>query len=155
MGESVFAALEREPIDPHRLASRAKAKVAVLRLVEGFHNPSRRRSSIGSRSPARLEAAHQPAHAQTAMTPPANRPPKRVTSIVPEEFLQPHRDAESAKRLLRGLFKGAGRALARIVTDKLRSYAAAKRAVAPGLEHRAHKGAEQTRREQRPVVPGP
>ena len=45
-----------------------------------LHNPSRRRSSIGSRSPARLEAAHQPAHAQTAMTPPANRPPKRVAS---------------------------------------------------------------------------
>ena len=60
--------------------------------------------------------------------------------LVLEELLQPRRDAKAAERLLHRLFKGASRRPKRIVTDKLRSYAAAKREVAPGLEHRAHKG---------------
>ena len=57
-----------------------------------------------------------------------------------EEILQPRRDKKAAKRLLRRLLKTAGRPPKRIITDKLASYAAAKREVAPGLEHRAHKG---------------
>ena len=60
--------------------------------------------------------------------------------VVLEELLQPRRDKNAAKRLLRRLLKSTNRAPKRIVTDKLRSYAAAKREVAPGLEHRAHKG---------------
>ena len=60
--------------------------------------------------------------------------------VVLEEILQPRRDRKAAKRLLRRLLKTAGRPPKRIVTDKLASYAAAKREVAPGLEHRAHKG---------------
>jgi putative transposase len=57
-----------------------------------------------------------------------------------EEILQPRRDRKAAKRLLRRLLKRAGRTPKRLVTDKLASYAAAKREVARGLEHRAHKG---------------
>lgn len=60
--------------------------------------------------------------------------------VVLEELLQPRRDRKAAKRLLRRLMKKAGRLPKRLVTDKLDSYAAAKREVAPGLEHRAHKG---------------
>jgi putative transposase len=60
--------------------------------------------------------------------------------LVLEEILQPRRDRKAVKRLLRRLLKTAGRPLKRIVTDKLASYAAAKREAAPGLEHRAHKG---------------
>ena len=60
--------------------------------------------------------------------------------VVLEEFLQPRRDAKAAKWLLRRLMKKTDQAPKRIVTDKLRSYPAAKREVAPGLEHRAHKG---------------
>lgn len=60
--------------------------------------------------------------------------------VVLEEILQPRRDRKAAKRLLRHLLKTAGRPPKRIVTDKLASYAAAKREIAPGLEHRAHKG---------------
>ncbi len=60
--------------------------------------------------------------------------------LVLEEIVQPRRDAKAAKRLLRRLMKTAGCPPKRIVTDKLRSYAAAKREVAPGLEHRQHKG---------------
>ena len=60
--------------------------------------------------------------------------------LVLEELLQPRRDKTAALRLLRGLLKRAGRSPKRIVTDKLGSYAAAKREIAPGLEHHQHKG---------------
>lgn len=56
-----------------------------------------------------------------------------------EEILQSRRNKRAAKRLLRTLIKRFGLPK-RIVTDKLRSYEAAKREVAPGLEHRSHKG---------------
>lgn len=59
--------------------------------------------------------------------------------IVLDEILQSRRNKRAAKRLLRKLIKRHGLPK-RIVTDKLRSYAAAKREVAPGLEHRSHKG---------------
>ena len=60
--------------------------------------------------------------------------------LVLEEIVQPRRDRKAAKRLLRRLLKTNGRPPKRIITDKLASYAAAKREIAPSLEHRAHKG---------------
>lgn len=51
-----------------------------------------------------------------------------------------HSTAKAAKRLMRKLLKGQGRAPRVMVTDKLRSYDAAKREVMPGVEHRSHKG---------------
>ena len=59
--------------------------------------------------------------------------------IVLDEILQRRRDKRAAKRLLRVLVKRHGLPK-RIITDKLRSYGAAKRELTPGLEHRAHKG---------------
>jgi putative transposase len=53
---------------------------------------------------------------------------------------QSRRDAKAAKRLLRKLLKKQGRAPRVLVTDKLKSYAAAKRTIMPGVEHRQHKG---------------
>ena len=50
------------------------------------------------------------------------------------------RDARAAKRLLRKLLKRQGRAPRVLITDKLKSYAAAKREIMPGVEHRQHKG---------------
>lgn len=41
---------------------------------------------------------------------------------------------------MRKLLKGQGRAPRVIVTDKLRSYSAAKREIMPGVKHRSHKG---------------
>lgn len=38
------------------------------------------------------------------------------------------------------LLKGQGRSPRVIITDKLRSYGAAKRKIMPGVEHRSHKG---------------
>src|SRR3954464_438929 len=52
----------------------------------------------------------------------------------------PHsrRDKKAAKRLLRKLLKKQGRAPRVMVTDKLRSYGAAKKEIMPGVEHRQH-----------------
>ncbi|MBX5297633.1 IS6 family transposase, partial [Rhizobium sp. NLR15a] len=47
---------------------------------------------------------------------------------------------KAAKRLLIRLLKRAGMPPKRIITDKLRSYGAAKREVMPAVEHRSHKG---------------
>ena len=60
--------------------------------------------------------------------------------VVLEEILQPKRDKRAAKRLLVKLMKRWGFVPKRIITDKLRSYGAAKREVAPRLDHWSHKG---------------
>lgn len=54
--------------------------------------------------------------------------------------MQSKRDRHAAKRLLVKLMKRWGFVPIRIITDKLRSYGAAKREVAPGLDHWSHKG---------------
>ena len=54
-----------------------------------------------------------------------------------DEIVQSKR---AAKRLLVKLIKRHGLIPKRIITDKLRSYGAAKREVAPGLDHWSHKG---------------
>jgi putative transposase len=57
-----------------------------------------------------------------------------------DEIVQARRDTEAAKRLLMRLLRKQGCRPKRIITDKLRSYAAAKRTVMPDVEHRSHKG---------------
>jgi putative transposase len=57
-----------------------------------------------------------------------------------DEIVQRRRDTKAAKRLLTRLMKKQGVAPKRIFTDKLPSYAAARRQVMPRVEHRAHKG---------------
>jgi putative transposase len=56
-----------------------------------------------------------------------------------DEILQTRRDSEAAARLLRRLLKKQGVAPKRIVTDKLGSYAAARKKIMPAVEHRSHK----------------
>lgn len=60
--------------------------------------------------------------------------------VVLDEILQRRRDKKAAKRPLYRLMKKQGRTPKRFITDKLRSYGAAKREIAPGVEHRSHKG---------------
>jgi putative transposase len=55
-------------------------------------------------------------------------------------LVQSRRNGKAAKRLLRKLIKRQGIAPRVLITDKLASYAAAKRAVMPGVEHRQHRG---------------
>jgi DDE domain len=57
-----------------------------------------------------------------------------------DEIVQIRRDTKAARRLLVRLLRKQGRPPKRIITDKLGSYAAAKRAVMPRIEHRQHKG---------------
>ncbi len=57
-----------------------------------------------------------------------------------DEIVQARRDTKAAKRLLVRLLKKQGLVQQRIITDKLRSCAAAKREVMPSVEHRSHKG---------------
>ena len=60
--------------------------------------------------------------------------------FVLDVLVQSRRDKKAAKRLLRKLLKKQGRAPRVLITDKLRSYGAAKREIMPGVEHRQHKG---------------
>jgi len=60
--------------------------------------------------------------------------------VVLDILVQSCRNAKAAKRLLRKLLKKQGIAPRVMITDKLASYAAAKKAVMPGVEHRQHRG---------------
>jgi len=55
-------------------------------------------------------------------------------------LVQSRRDTKAAKRLMRKLLKGHGRAPRVMISDKLRSYSAAKQEIILGFEHRSHKG---------------
>ena len=55
-------------------------------------------------------------------------------------LLQRHRDTQAAERFFRKLLKQQRFVPRVIVTDKLKSYAAAKKTVMPSVEHRQHKG---------------
>src|SRR5689334_1407268 len=55
-------------------------------------------------------------------------------------LVQSRRSAKAAQRFFRKLLKGLQYVPRVIVTDKLKSYAAAKREILPGVEHRQHKG---------------
>jgi putative transposase len=50
-------------------------------------------------------------------------------------LLQPRRDQRAAERFLRRLVRGQGKEPFRMVTDKLKSYSAAKRTVLPKVSH--------------------
>jgi putative transposase len=56
--------------------------------------------------------------------------------VVLDILVQKHRDTNSAKRFFRKLLSGGTEAPRVIVTDKLKSYAAAKRDILPKVEHR-------------------
>lgn len=58
-------------------------------------------------------------------------------------LVQSRRNKDAAKRFFRKLFRRWGEPRV-LITDKLRSYAAAKSEIAPGIEHRQHKGINQS-----------
>jgi putative transposase len=57
-----------------------------------------------------------------------------------DEIVQSRRDTKAAKRLLKRLLKKQGCPPRRLITDKLGSYASARRQILPTVEHRSHKG---------------
>ena len=60
--------------------------------------------------------------------------------FVIDVLVQSRRNAKAARRLMRKLLKAQGHTPRVMITDKLRSYDAAKRQVMPSVEHRSHKG---------------
>jgi putative transposase len=60
--------------------------------------------------------------------------------FVLDVLVQSRRSKAAAERLLRKLLKKQMRPPRVMITDKLASYAAAKRKILPGVEHRQHKG---------------
>jgi putative transposase len=60
--------------------------------------------------------------------------------FVLDVLVQSRRNARAAKRLMRKLLQKQGCSPRVMITDKLGSYAAAKRQIIPGVEHRQHKG---------------
>jgi putative transposase len=60
--------------------------------------------------------------------------------VVPDILVQSRRNTTAAKRLLRKLLTKQGITPGVMITDKLASYAAAKRVVTPRVEHRQHRG---------------
>lgn len=60
--------------------------------------------------------------------------------FVLDVLVQSRRNTRAARRLMRKLLQGQGRSPRVMITDKLRSYGAAKRDIIPGVEHRSHKG---------------
>jgi putative transposase len=57
-----------------------------------------------------------------------------------DEIVQSRRDTQAAKRLLKRLLKKQGCSPRRLITDKLGSYASARRQIIPVVEHWSHKG---------------
>jgi putative transposase len=57
-----------------------------------------------------------------------------------DEIVQSRRNTKAAKRLLKRLLRKQGCAPRRMITDKLGSYATARRQIMPAVEHRSHKG---------------
>ncbi|GLR60410.1 hypothetical protein GCM10007919_51390 [Rhizobium indigoferae] len=70
--------------------------------------------------------------------------------FVLEVLVQSRRNAKAAKRLMRKLLKAQGRTPRVMITDKLRSYDAARRDLMPGVEHRSHKK-PSIQQQQQPV----
>jgi putative transposase len=60
--------------------------------------------------------------------------------FVLDVLVQSRRNAKAAKRLMKKLLKGQCHSPRVMITDKLRSYGAAKRDIMPGVEHRSQKG---------------
>lgn len=63
-----------------------------------------------------------------------------ANGYVLDALLQSRRNKAAALRLMRRLLKNHGTTPRVLVTDKLRSYSAAKAELMPGVEHRSHKG---------------
>ena len=66
-------------------------------------------------------------------------------------LVQSRRNKKAAKRFFRKLLKGLQYVPRVIITDKLKSYGAAKREILPSVEHRQHKAIEQPGRELAPT----
>jgi putative transposase len=56
--ESFFATLECELIEREQFTSRAEARMAIFKFIEGWYNPHRRHSALDYESPMRYEQSY-------------------------------------------------------------------------------------------------
>ena len=63
-----------------------------------------------------------------------------LDEMVIDILVQSRRDKKAAKRLMKKILKKQGCTPRVLITDKLKSYGAAKKEIMPGVEHRQHKG---------------
>jgi len=93
-------------------------------------------------TPPEMQAIFYFGYEQCGRVPSCVRPQRsRVRDgFVLDVLVQSRRNARAAKRLMRKLLKGQGSAPRVMITDRLRSYDAARRDIMPGVEHRSHKG---------------
>jgi putative transposase len=63
-----------------------------------------------------------------------------ANGYVLDAILQSRRNRKAALRLMRKLLRAQGIPPRVMITEKLRSYSAAKAELIPGVEHRSHKG---------------
>ena len=61
------------------------------------------------------------------------------TGVILDILVQSHRNTKAATKFFKKLLKGLEYVPRVIITDKLRSYGAAKKELLPGVEHRQHK----------------
>ena len=58
MRESFFSTLQRELLDRRTVKTKAQAKMAVFRFIEGWYNPRRRHSALACKAPIEYEQLH-------------------------------------------------------------------------------------------------
>ncbi len=78
VAESFFSTLEMELVVENDWATRDQAAAAVREYIDGFYDPVRRRTTIGSRSPIESERLH--ARSQRESGGSAPEPPQKGTS---------------------------------------------------------------------------
>jgi putative transposase len=117
----------------------AKAKPFTTAEHREPYDPRGSRTVLGARGgeiPPRDSPGRYHHRRQEALALACGRPGGFVLDVL----VQSRRDKKAAKRLLRKLLKKQLRAPRVLITDKLRSYGAAKREIMPGVEHWQHKG---------------
>jgi hypothetical protein len=108
---------------PRGMRTRRRAADEFARMARNLNLPACNLPRCSNGSPGRHSVAR---HRPERLCARRNRPGRR--------------NAKAARRLLTRLLKKQGVAPKCMITDKLRSYGAAKRQVMPPVEHRSHKG---------------
>jgi transposase InsO family protein len=82
VAESFFSTLEMELVVESEWATRAEAATAVRAYIDGFYNPVRRHTTLGSQSPIEFERRHAAGRKSGGSAP---APPQKMVGVQEEE----------------------------------------------------------------------